>query len=212
LWRGFGEAASGRWENAVPFMEKALKFSIVGDLPKGFLAAIYAQVGRIQEAKALLNDWTKELPASMKNVRSVMLGFWLKDLQALGHWAEGFIKAGLPGEPSGFYKISVENRMTGEEIRELFFERKVTGINMASGKQWWVERSRDGKATVLAGDDSDHGKSWIEEDMLCDQWDNLYEGLKDCWVVYRNPEGTPEKNDEYLGAPGYGIYPFSQIE
>jgi hypothetical protein len=212
LWRGFGEAASGRWENAVPFMEKALKFSIVGDLPKGFLAAIYAQVGRIQEAKALLNDWTKELPASMKNVRSVMLGFWLKDLQALGHWAEGFIKAGLPGEPSGFYKISVENRMTGEEIRELFFERKVTGINMASGKQWWVERSRDGKATVLDGDDSDNGKSWIEEDMLCDQWDNLYEGLKDCWVVYRNPEGTPEKNDEYLGAPGYGIYPFSQIE
>jgi hypothetical protein len=48
--------------------------------------------------------------------------------------------------------------------------------------------------------------------MLCDQWDNLYEGLKDCWVVYRNPEGTPEKNDEYLGAPGYGLYPFSQIE
>jgi hypothetical protein len=36
--------------------------------------------------------------------------------------------------------------------------------------------------------------------------------LKDCWVIYRNPEGTPEKNDEYLGAPGYGIYPFSQIE
>jgi amidase len=31
-------------------------------------------------------------------------------------------------------------------------------------------------------------------------------------IVYRNPEGTPEKNDEYLGAPSYGIYPFSQIE
>ena len=83
---------------------------------------------------------------------------------------------------------------------------------MVSGKQWWIERSQDGKATVRDGDSADTGKSWIEEDMLCDQWDNLYEGLKDCWVVYRNPEGTPEKNDEYLGAPGYGIYPFSQVE
>ena len=43
-------------------------------------------------------------------------------------------------------------------------------------------------------------------------WDNLYEGLKDCWPVFRNPEGAPEKNDEYLGVPDYGIYPFSQVQ
>ncbi|MGD8714958.1 MAG: hypothetical protein PVG70_10475, partial [Desulfobacterales bacterium] len=118
----------------------------------------------------------------------------------------------LPGEPSGFYKISKENRLTEKEIRKLFFGRQVTGFTLATGKQWRIERSKDGKAKIRSGEDSDTGKSWIEEDMLCDQWDNLYEGLKDCWVVYRNPEGNPENNDEYLGAPGYGIYPFSQIE
>ena len=48
--------------------------------------------------------------------------------------------------------------------------------------------------------------------MLCDQWDNFYENLKDCWVVYRNSEGAHENNDEYLGVPGYGIYPFSLVE
>ena len=83
---------------------------------------------------------------------------------------------------------------------------------MVSEKQWWVERTEDGRATIRDGDKSDTGKSWIEEDMLCDQWENLYENLKDCWVVYRNPEGTPENNDEYLGVPGYGVYPFSLIE
>jgi hypothetical protein len=67
----------------------------------------------------------------------------------------------------------------------------------------------NGGSNAAEGDKSDTGKSWIEEDMLCDQWDNFYENLRDCWVVYRNPEGTPENNDEYLGAPGYGIYPFS---
>jgi adenylate cyclase len=136
----------------------------------------------------------------------------LKDLQFMERIAESYSKAGLPGEPSGFYKISADNRLTGKQIKELFFGRKVTGFTLDTGKQWWIERSLDGKAAVRDGDDADTGKSWIEEDMLCDQWDNLYESLKDCWVVYRNPEGTPENNDEYLGAPGYGIYPFSPIE
>ena len=94
----------------------------------------------------------------------------------------------------------------------MFFGRKITGFTLATGEQWWVERSKDGKAQIRSAKQSDTGKSWIEDDMLCDQWDNFYEGLKDCWVIYRNPEGTPEGKDEYLGAPGYGVYPFSIIE
>ncbi len=97
-------------------------------------------------------------------------------------------------------------------IRKLFFGQKVTGVTLETGKQWSIERSQEGTATIRDGNDADTGKSWIEENMLCNQWDHLYENLKDCWVVYRNPEGTPEKNDEFLGAPGYGIYPFSRIE
>lgn len=210
--RGLGEAAAGRWEAAVPFMERFIKYNPKAGFGPRMLAMLYAQVGRDQEARAMLDKGTKGWPASMKNVRFMMTTFPFKDLQIMERFAEGYIKAGLPGEPSGFYKISAENRVTGEEIRELFFGRKVTGFTLASGKQWWIERSQDGKATIRDGDDSDTGKSWIEENMLCDQWDNLYEGLKDCWVVYRNPDGIPENNDEYLGAPGYGIYPFSPVE
>lgn len=210
--RGFGEAASGRWEEAAPFMERYLKYN--PKVPFGYLtlAMLYAQVGREQEARSMLDKGTKGWPATMKNVRFVMTLLPFKDLQVMERFAEGYIKAGLPGEASEFYKISTENRLTGGEIGELFFGRKVTGFTLATGKQWWIERSQEGKATIRDGDDSDTGKSWIEEDMLCDQWDNLYESLNDCWVLYRNPEGTPEKNDEYLGAPGYGIYPFSQAE
>jgi hypothetical protein len=210
--RGFGEAAGGKWEAAVPFMERFVKYNPKSGFGYRLLAMLYAQVGRVQEARAMFNDSTKKWSTAMKNVRWYMSNFPFKDLQFTERLAEGFIKAGITGKPSGFYKISAENRLTGEEIRELFFGRKVTGFTLATGKQWWVERSQDGKAALRDGDDSDSGKSWIEEDMLCDQWDNLYESLKDCWVVYRNPEGTPEKNDEYLGAPGYGVYPFSQIE
>ena len=176
------------------------------------LAMLYAQVDRTQEARAMLDKGTKGWPAAMKNVRFIMSLLSFGELQTAERFAEGFVKAGLPGEPSGFYKISKENRLIEKEIRKLFFGRKVSGSTFPTGKQWRIERTKDGKATIRGGEGSDTGKSWIEDDMLCDQWDNLYEGLKDCWVVYRNPEGTPEKNDEYLGAPGYGIYPFSPVE
>jgi len=192
-------------------LERFIKYNQAG-FGYRTLSIIYANIGREQEARSMLDKATEGWPPTMKNVRFMMTIYPLKDLQVMERIAESFIKAGLPGEPSGFYKISAENRLTGEEIRKLFFGRKVAGANMITGKQWSIERSEDGKATIRDGKDSDTGKSWTEEDMLCDQWDNLYESLRDCWVIYRNPEGTPEKSDEYLGAPGYGIYPFSQIE
>ena len=193
-------------------MEKALEFSIIGDIPKQFLPIIYAQVGRVQEARTMLEERTKKWSPSMKTVRWFMSRMTFKNLQVAESFAEGLIKAGIPGEPSGFYKISAENRMKEEEIKKKFFGRKVVGFNMVTGKKWSVERSQSGKATVVDGDKSDTGKSWIEDDMLCDQWDNLYENLKDCWVIYRNTEGTRNNSDEFLGAPGYGLYPFSVVE
>ncbi len=210
--RGFGEAASGRWEEAIPFVERFLKYNPNSGLGHLYLAMLYGQAGREQEARAMLDKGTKGMPAAIKTVRFIMSLWPFKDLQVMERDAEGFTKAGLPGDPSKFYRISAENRMTGDEIKKLFFGRKVSGSNMVSKKPWWIERSQDGKATIRDDDESDTGKSWVEEDMLCDQWDNFYEGLKDCWVVYRNPEVSPDKNDAYLGAPGYGIYPFSIVE
>jgi hypothetical protein len=192
-------------------LERFIKYNQAGFGYRN-LSIIYAKLGREQEARAMLDKATEGWPPTMKNVRFMMTIYPLNDLQVMEHFAESFIKAGLPGEPSGFYKISAENRLTGDEIREQFFGRKVTGVNMVSDKSWWIERTEDGRATIRDGDNSDTGKSWIEEDMLCDQWEKLYETLEDCWVIYRNPEGTPENNDEYLGVPGYGVYPFSLIE
>ena len=208
MLRGLGEAVKGRWEEAVPFVERFVKYnpSASGNL---ILAMLYAKIGRMQEAKTIIDETTKKWPVTMKNVRWFLTNLPFKDLKVTEQFAEGLIEAGLAGEPNGFYKIYAENQLTGDELRSKFFGQKVTGFNMVSKKQWWIERGDNGYATIREGDKSDTGKSWIENDMICDQWDNLYEGLKDCWVVYGNPEGTTENNDEYLGAPGYGICPFS---
>lgn len=193
-------------------MERFIKYNPRGTFGYITLAISYANTGRIEEAKAMLDKGTKGWPPTMKNVRFMMTMMPFKDLQVMERFAEGLVKAGLPGKPSDFYKISAENRLAGEELRKLFFGRKISGSNMVTGKKWWIERSEDGKAAIRDGDKSDTGKSWIEEDMICDQWDNFLESLRDCYVIYRNPEGTPENNDEYFGAPGYGIYPFSAVQ
>lgn len=193
-------------------MKKADEYSLIGGFPRRNVGMINAQVGRIQEAQAVFAEAIKEFPPQLANLRFFMTGWPFSNQQLMERIAEGYIKAGLPGEPSGFYKISAENKLTGNEIRKLLFGRKVAGSNMRSGQQWWIERNEEGNATIRDGDKSDTGKSWIEDDMLCDQWDNLYESLKDCWVIYRNPEGTRENSDEFLGAPGYGIYPFSLVD
>ena len=78
----------------------------------------------------MFDKGTKGLPPTMKNVRFLMTTFHQKDIQVTEHFAEGYIKAGYQGEPSGFYKITAENRLTGEDIRELFFGRKVTGFKI----------------------------------------------------------------------------------
>jgi tetratricopeptide (TPR) repeat protein len=210
--RGFGEAASERWEEAVPFLERFIKYNPGAGFGYRTLSMLYAHTGRVQEARTMLDKGTERWPPTMKNVRFVMSGYPLKNVKVMERFAEGLVKAGLPGKPSDFYKISAENRLAGEELRKLFLGRKISGSNMVTGKKWWIERSEDGKAAIRDGDKSDTGKSWIEEDIICDQWDNFLENLRDCWVIYRNPEGTPENNDEYLGAPGYGIYPFSRVQ
>ena len=76
----------------------------------------------------------------------------------------------------------------------------------------WIERSIDGKANFrgfISGSDS--GKSWIENGLLCDQWQERFGGHKICYPVFRNPEGTREKKDEYIIPYTWALFVFSPL-
>lgn len=207
--RGFVEAASGRWEEAIALMERFIKYNPNADFGYLMIAMLYAQMDRLHDARGMLDKGTAGWPAEKKNVRYIMSLLNLGNLQTAQLIAKGYIKAGLPGQPTGYYKLSKENILTEKEIRKLFFGRQVAGFIPTTRNMWRTERSHDGKATIFEDDRSDTGQSWIEEGMLCDKWDTLHEGLEDCWIIYHNPDGSEEKKDEFIGAPGYGIYPFS---
>ena len=100
-------------------MERFVKNNPTSGFGKRTLTIVYANVGREQEARSMLNKATEGYPPTMKNVRFMMSMYPLKDLQLMERIAASYIKAGLPGEPTGFYKISKENRLTENEIRKL---------------------------------------------------------------------------------------------
>jgi len=133
-----------------------------------------------------------------------MFHFPFKNPEDADRLAIGLLKAGLPGKPSGYYKASEEYRLTGEEIKELFFGHTQTGLWY--GRKVSIKRTMDGRADlILDSKVISSGRSWIEGDMLCNKWEKRYEGLKHYLTVFRNPEGTPQEKSEYILIADWGI-------
>ncbi|MEE9611207.1 MAG: CDC27 family protein [Desulfatiglandales bacterium] len=213
---GMAHFSMGQLEEAVNLIERALTHN--PEIPRyaPILSAAYAHLGRDQKARSALRDYQKAWNWG-KNLQRVMLFFPFKDPEVVDRLADGLLKAGLPGEPSGYYKFFQKNKLTGEEIRKLMFDRKVTGIRFVFGTQYWIDRTKDGEATrrVAPGtpiDYDDSGKSWIEGDTLCDQWQIHFIGQSYCMAVFRNPDGAHEMMNEYLAISDFEIQTFSSVD
>jgi hypothetical protein len=209
----------GQLEEAVSLIERGLKHNpelVNFNIP---LAAAFAHQDLNNKAQQAVATWRQG--HHLRNLRSLMFYYPFKDLKFTEQFMEGLIKAGYTGEISEYYKISEENRLTGEQIKSLVFGRKMVGL------QGLIERTNDGSAYCrqcikeiglgwVAATFRDTGKSWIEDDMLCDQWQKRLQGQKICSPVFQNPEGKPERFDEYLSTPGlgisFGIIPWSPVD
>ena len=196
----------GKLEEALECFERAYEFQpenkIMSLRP---LAVTNALLGRTKEAQQFIAPFVKmglSLPCLMAP---------FKDPKPEKLWAEGLLKAGLPGEPGGYYKsaIFLEPNLTDKELKDQVFGRTISGFDICGGKEWSIECTEDGKATIRRDKIADAGKSWIDGDKLCNKWENLYGGYKDCMRVYFNPEGTKERKDQYVGTAVYGLVPFS---
>ena len=204
---GLAHFCMGQFEEAVTFLEKAHDHKSVLWSIEVPLAAVYAHLDRDEEARAAIDVFRRD--QALPNVRQVMYFYPFKDMEIADRFADGLLKAGLPGEPSGFYKIYEENKLTGDEIRGLVFGRTImVPSNLL------IKISKNGNATIL-----EEGKGPIETgtissegDALCVKWDKLLNGLKNCGPCFRNPEGTQAKKNEYLHISILGIDPFSSAD
>jgi hypothetical protein len=172
----------------------------------------------------------KKQGAGLPDVGASMFSNPFRDRAIVDRYAQGLLKAGLaPARISGgYFPASKENQLTGEEIKNLLLGSKITGINR-DGQQWRVDREKNGEFTwrgpalkdpvtqkiisapTLVGPNSDRGKSRIEGDMICHQFEKSYWGLEFCGTVFRNPKGTNESKDEYFFCNDIGFEPFSLV-
>jgi hypothetical protein len=214
--RGLAQFCMGQLEEAVTSTERSLTHNPEFRTGAGVLATAYAHLGREKEARAALVNYKKSLLDWMGILHHVMWFWPFKDPEVAERFADGLLKAGLPGQPSGYYKIYEEKNLTGEEIRELVFGRTMRGIDYYKG-EFRIDRTRDGKMTYrkVSGnpyDYDDEGTSWIDGDMLCDHWQVRVWELGQCRTLFPNPVGTPEMMNEYFWISDTWIQPFSVVD
>jgi adenylate cyclase len=202
---GIGYLESGQLEKAITAHERIRKYAPKNTIYLPYLAVAYVETGDKEKARSRVQPLIK----NGLNLRKVLNMLPKKDPKLRERYASGLLEAGLPGVPGGYFEIIQENRLTQKEIKDLVFGHTATGLNGLDGNKWQILRAMDGEASYHCGDFSDTGKSWIENDMLCNQWKELYGGIKDCMPIFKNPEPRPEKEEEYIATPVYGVSPFS---
>jgi TolB-like protein len=201
----------GKLDEAASFCERALTHNPELMSSAIVLAATYARIGRDQESENMLKKLLKG-EKLIPDSHAIMYMFPFKDLEVSDRFAGGLIKAGagLLGETIDYPKISKKNKLAGDEIKNLIFDRSI--IVTAIGYEVQYTFAENGKVIRQASWDSSSGMYWIEGDQLWIQWKYMYEGLKLSRDIYRNPGGTAEMKNEYLYITDWSISAFSVVE
>jgi adenylate cyclase len=213
---GAARFCMGQLEEAVTLLERSRAHTPELQWVSAILAVAYARLDRVQEAREALAKLIPDLetltPDDEKKILKYVMSYVpFKDLKTSDDFAAGLIKAGLPGQASDYYRITRENRLTGQEIKDLTFGRRMLTVDPGTGSKVEISIAQDGKATLAVEPIGvmDQGTANIEDGMTCIQWNTYNAGLKYCGPCFRNPAGTFENRDQYLSILDIGIMAWS---
>jgi TolB-like protein/class 3 adenylate cyclase len=213
--RSWAHFCMGEIAEAAKLLEQAMRLDPEAQAgPMVTLAACYSLLGRDQDARTMI-DLRRKIPFTGPTVAETMYMFPLKDRTVADGFVQGLIKAGHPPGKiaGGYFPAFKENQLTGEEIKRVNFGRTITGID-PNGQQWWLDKKKNGELTLRvpgAPISSDTGKTQIEGDLECIQFQKTFWGLEYCLTVFRNPRGTYEGKDEYFSCSDFGFTPWSVV-
>jgi hypothetical protein len=120
----------------------------------------------------------------------------------------GLSKAGLPDLPFG-YRWNSSDRLTGVEISALVFGHEIRGRHIQTGESYTRSTAADGTAQRTVGSSSITGTSRIDGDFLCTVWDT--DVGEACAVIFRNPGGKHEVQNEYVFVTARETLEFSVV-
>ncbi len=95
-----------------------------------------------------------------------------------------------------------ENRLTGEEIRNLVSGQEIAVFEFS--RTFWIDHSENGRLMNISR--AREGTWWIEDDMLCYQMESgKLKDLIDCGEIYRNTDALSGSKKQYLHVKDYII-------
>jgi TolB-like protein/class 3 adenylate cyclase/Flp pilus assembly protein TadD len=209
---GMAHFCLGELAEATALSEEALRLNPENVGIGVQLAAFYGLLGRNQEARATLETVGKKLFIAVR-LHVIMFGYPFRDRAVADRYLDGLLKAGVTVQPPGYLPAFQENQSTGEEIRALLFGSRITATAYPgrAGLRSEIDFKKNGEFTWRGASSSDIGKSRIEGDLICTQYQKNWWGLEDCATVFRNPSGTPEGRDEYFFVSDIGFLTFSPV-
>jgi len=217
---GLSYFASGSYDKAVDYINRAIESDPTTSLYVRLLAAAYGKLGMKNEAnKAWLKyrkSWKRDLGQFW--IAAAVQFYPFQDREILKHLADGFEAAGgVERPPSRFIKLDAQTRLSGEEIRVLLFGHTIKGRDYWVSDSYRQQRTMDGKVTfsgvnspveAVEFDGELSGESWIEDNRLCDRWIDAEGDLTLCVLIFRDPDSGP--NHFYM-VTDTGPHPFQVI-
>jgi TolB-like protein/lipopolysaccharide biosynthesis regulator YciM len=207
------------YEKAIASFNRSLEYKSLSWV-YDWLASAHANIGNAKDAQAAFEiEKRRWLQVSGKgetatitklDLQPTVYSYPFKDPDVTRRFVDGLIKAGWP-EPHRYYEVYKENKLTGEELRDLVTGRTQVLAGFAGGG-WTQNFGKDGNVAYQGFGMKDNGKFWIESDQCCITYDKMMANLPLCADLYRNPAGTIEKKDEYLQVNDFGIYPVSYVD
>jgi TolB-like protein/class 3 adenylate cyclase len=210
----FGEFCLGNYEIAVSHGERAYEFNPAMTSVGSALAMAYSKLGQQQKAKEAFELYKRGWPKGLQpNIPLVMFFFNYSDSNISKAFVDSLVEAGLPSEPSDYYKPWMLERLTEKDIKKLLLNHTITGFSLYSGKQWWMGIDAvggfEGKGGIFGK--KINGSFWVEEDLLISIIPEITKDLKIKGPVFKNKQGSNDKYNEYLWAAAWGFMAFSVV-
>jgi adenylate cyclase len=211
LWiQGVAHFFMKNYEKAVEFIERS--FAVTPEVSMDpFLPAAYAYLGQDQEADRTYKLFLKAFRGLSAPIPEHVIHIHgIQEPEKADLLINGLIKAGLPSQPGQYCRLSNDEKLSVEEVKELVSDKAWTGYYwMRPDKQWWKYWSKDGISTHKMGGRAKKRDFGFENDKFYCVVDVRGRKIKQYWAFYRNPHGTYEQKNEYVQVHENFVGPFS---
>ena len=169
--------------------------------------ASYAQLGRMSEAKVVLEHLKQNIRIASLNLAFYRAISQFKHAADLDHYLDGLRKAGVPEWLFGFVPRE-ENRLSGDEIKAKIKGQEQIGTSF-KGTPYTIRPTSDRTGVFENSRSQKTFTSMVEGDSLCLQYPTILLGRKLCHSIYRNPDGSHKEQNEYISVGPFTVRYFS---